>query len=346
MVDESRIAKGYADINDILHTLYIKLYKKIRNNEAYVPRPTEENNIKISFTQLIEYMANIPAIERYYNSNIKPENSVILSQNKQPYDDYNIELAQEINFYMRLIGYYLALKGVPIPSINNARTLNARIDLIDEIDRLYLVVFLVTVPEKNYIGEYITVNYEIITLKNQPVNDGIIEVFYNNARVTKINVGEPLRFQPIETGRTNYTFVFSQSARHKATRVVKNILVVDKNVVDSIYFLTASDIDDPTTIWQDKNGNIESVEGDSLFIPYISYDSESPKYIITDITLDTDSESDTEGDLFIDYEEYEEVYLGLMEEGVTSIAWQKDAMNNPYLEVLSIGEDTTQEPSP
>lgn len=342
MVDESRIAKGYADINNILHTLYIKLYKKIRNNEAYVPRPTEENNIKISFTQLIEYMANIPAIERYYNSNIKPENSVMLSQSKQPYDDYNIELAQEINFYMRLMGYYLALKGVPISSINNAKTLNARIDLIDEMDRLYLVVFLVTVPEKNYIGEYITVNYEIITLKNQPVNDGIIEVFYNNARITKINVGEPLRFQPIETGRTNYTFVFSQSARHKATRVVKNILVVDKNIVDSIYYLEPNDIaDDSISIWQDKNGNIESEEGESLFIPYMSYDSESPKYVITDIRLD-----ESNGDLCIDYEEYEEVYFGLMEEGVTSIAWQKDAMNNPYLEVLSIGEDTTQEPSP
>ena len=324
MPEDNAIAIHYGEINNVLEQLYKKLYRKLRANEVAL-----SSNYQTDFTRLIDHMNDIPAIERYYDTNIKPEDEIILSNDFSGMSlrEYNLLLAQKVNFYMRLMGYYLALKGVPIEHINNALTLNERIDLIDEIDRLYLVVFLVNVPEKNYYGEYINVNYEIVDLQNEKVEDGIIEVYYGEDLVKRINIGEPLKFKPIDIGRDIYKFVFSKSSRYKATRVTKSILVKDRNAIEQIFLFT------------NTSNSIDMTNG-NLNIDYTTANMNTPQNVLIDINIDNEDE------LCLTYEEYDKIDFTSIDKGITSISIGRDEEWNPCLEYVTVQTDNVEEPSP
>lgn len=318
--DYITIENNYKDINDALQILFKKLYVKLRKNNA--------NPSLNDFKSLIKSIKQIPANEKYYYASTEPEDDAVLAFNdieNVSYGEYNLWLAEKINFYMRLMGYYLALKGVPIDAINNALTLEERIDLIDQIDRLFLVVFAVDVPSKNYFEEYIDINYDIVDINtNEKVEDGIIDVYYGEDNVIKINVGEPLRFKPINTGENGfqtYQFVFSKSNKYKATRVTKKIKVININTIDRVFL--------------DSDKDIYLNEYNDYILPfdYITGDTSETVNILIGI------EDMENGDIALKCSEYDGVDLDMLPEGVVSIEMKKDTNWNPYLEFVTIQED-------
>lgn len=226
----------YDEIYNVLDFEYRKLYAKLRNNGISV-----QNRDRMSFTDLINNIDRIPAIERYYPSNIKPTDDVIITNDtisNNSCQEYNLLLAQKINFYMRLIGYYLALKGVPIVLINNARTLDERIDLIDQIDKVILTIFVVSYPPTVYQGSNFVVNYVLKGIDNSDITDGKITVYYEDHEtiVGQINtIGEELQVRAPEIGTHNYIFEFTDNSKYKATRVLKKITVLDPNDNRTLY---------------------------------------------------------------------------------------------------------------
>lgn len=253
-MDKSPTSMRYDEIYNVLNFEYKKLYTKLRNNGVSV-----QNRDHMSFTDLINNIDRIPAIERYYPSNIKPTDDVIITNDNTlenkilTYNEimqqetlrtvtscqaYNLLLAQKINFYMRLMGHYLALKGVPIVLINNARTLDERIDLIDQIDKVILTIFVVSYPPTVYQGSNFVVDYVLKGIDNSDITDGKITVYYEDHEtiVGQINtIGEELQVRAPEIGTHNYIFEFTDNSKYKATRVLKKITVLDPNDNRTLY---------------------------------------------------------------------------------------------------------------
>ena len=253
-MDKSPTSMRYDEIYNTLVFEYKKLYAKLRNNGVSV-----QNRDHMSFTDLINNIDRIPAIERYYPSNIKPTDDTIITNDNTlankilTYNEimqqealrtvtscqaYNLLLAQKINFYMRLMGYYLALKGVPIVLINNARTLDERIDLIDQIDKVILTIFVVSYPPTVYQGSNFVVDYVLKGIDNSDITDGKITVYYEDHEtiVGQINtIGEELQVRAPEIGTHNYIFEFTDNSKYKATRVLKKITVLDPNDNRTLY---------------------------------------------------------------------------------------------------------------
>ncbi len=344
---DSEIANNYRQINKVLQALYLKLFYKLICNEVAMPL-----NGKISFLSLVEHVGKIPARERQYRGYSLPEYDVVVPDiaNIIRYDgdisqtEYNYYLANEINFYMRLIGYHLATKGVPLNLINNAKTLNERIDLIDRIDRLHLVEFYVYLPTKGYIDENITVQYDIISLSGEQVTDGTIMVYYsttnNDIMIKRINVGEPLKFKPFKMGlNQTYIFTFSGTDTYKATRVHKSMSVVDKTSIESVFYLSNAQVDDNAPILfqnhPDPDKNLTNIY--NLFIPYTTTESDTTRYLLTDMYLDNNGD-----DLYLSYENAIIDDFDLLTQGIIDISWNA----NGDIEFLTAEDGITEEPSP
>ena len=99
--------------------LRILLVEKL--NICYVEKSTED-----SFTELIEAVGDIQANEVLNDNNVKPQNMPILDTTN--ISKFNISLYKRIRYYMKLLGYFLVLKGIPRQTVNSQTDLKGLIE--------------------------------------------------------------------------------------------------------------------------------------------------------------------------------------------------------------------------
>lgn len=331
------IANNYKMIATVLKQLYIKLYYKLRANGVVIIEKQDED----SFTNLIKNMRRISAIERYYTYNTKPNDNIDVdslnpdeeeSAIEEPIDDvvlqaryglryheYNALLAQKINYYMKLMGYFLALKGVSIEDINQAKTLNARIDLIDKMDRIFLSILDIDIDEEEeyHGGERINVPYSLTNARHETITDGTIIVKNNNEIIQIINVGNPLSFVLRESNNNNYIFEFSGNTHNKSVRVIKTINILSDAYVTRLYLGGDNDI----SLTEDTDIKLN--------IAYLDESTDDTQTIITDIDIDNN------GDLIITTENLF-ANFSLVEKGLISIKGYEDGLKCNFAESSSL----------
>ena len=331
------IANNYKMIATTLRKLYIKLYYKLRANGVVIIEKQDED----SFTNLIKNMRRIPAIEKNYTYNIKPNDNIDVDdlnpdENaiEEPIDDvvlqaryglryheYNELLAQKINYYMRLMGYFLALKGVSIEDINQAHTLNARINLIDKMDRIFLSILTINIDEDEeyYGGDQINVPYSLINARNEPITDGTIIVKNNDDIIQIIRAGSLLNITLRESNNNNYIFEFSGNAHNKSVRVVKTINVISDAYITRLYLGGENDV----SLVEDTDSNI------NLNMMYLSESTDDTQTIITDIDIDNN------GDLIITTENLF-ANFSLIESGLINVKAYEDGLKCNFAESSSL----------
>lgn len=102
-------AQNYQSINQTFNELRTLLVEKL--STCYVEKSVED-----SFTELIEAVGDIKAHETINENNIRPKNMPII--NTTDVSSFNTSLYKRIRYYMRLLGYFLVLKGIPLQTVN------------------------------------------------------------------------------------------------------------------------------------------------------------------------------------------------------------------------------------
>ena len=196
MTDEAIIAK-YQEINQAIDKLGKRLITKL---SKYGVEKDHE-----SFTDLIHAISEIRSIERYYTNNSLPTETDLVSvtYNGIKYNsngsliEFNDSLIQKLVFYIKLLKYYLALKGVDLNYINNANTVVELIELIDFIDAILSTSLTITnVKTEYYAGEDIMIFYSLIDSEGNEVIDGNIEVYDNDMLITTTSPGSSIMVTP------------------------------------------------------------------------------------------------------------------------------------------------------
>lgn len=224
-IQNDDICDNYDLIEEKIIYLYKKLSKKLIQHGI-----TDVSNK--SFTELIEQLDNIYAVNHYYRENIKPTDEPTLPAPQYvSYGDYNIRLAQKINYYMRLLGYYLALKGVNLTDINNARTLIERIDLIDSMDLVSVALLTVLTEDEYSYGELIEAPYILQDIDGNPITTGNITIKYeNNIEVPYTIENGKLLFYPHALGRHSYYFRYDGGDKYIASQMIRTINVTPARI--------------------------------------------------------------------------------------------------------------------
>lgn len=239
MSKQDDICNNYTLIKNNYQQLYKLLYGKLRQYGI-----TGSSNQ--SFTQLIDNINNIQSAEYYYKDNVRPEDEVELPLTTEAlksisYDKYNELLAKQTNYYMRLLGYYLALKGVPIAEINNATTLLARINLIDMIQSILLTSLTVDIEDEYGLGELITVPYTIIDMNGNLVPNGKVTVTCEGTDLNAYYNGTTISFYPYRQKLDTYYFTYHGSGRYCGSRFIKNLNITEPKLKIAISIVNTSD---------------------------------------------------------------------------------------------------------
>ena len=221
MSKQDDICNNYTLIKNNYYQLYKLLYGKLRQY-GIIGLSNQ------SFTQLIDNIDNIQSVEYYYKDNVRPEDEVTLPLTEQAlknlsYDAYNELLAKQTNYYMRLLGYYLAKKGVPISEINNATTLLARINLIDMIESLLLTSLTVDLEDEYSLGEMITAPYTVVDMHGNPVTIGKITVTCGGVDLNASYDGMTVSFYPYRKRLDTYYFTYHGTNRYCGSKFIKNL---------------------------------------------------------------------------------------------------------------------------
>lgn len=221
MIKSDDICNNYELIANNFTYLYKKLSKKLVNYGI-----THVSNQ--SFTKLIEEINNIYAVDHYYKKNTKPtDTSNLPIPGDTSYDDYNIELAKKTNFYMQLLRYYLALKGVPLTDINEAQTISERIDLIDSIDIVMIgVLTVLTEDEYNY-GELIEAPYILTDNYGNDINSTDITITYGEDIDIPCTIADDkIFFYPYKLGENTYYFKFNGAPKYISSQMIRTFNVL------------------------------------------------------------------------------------------------------------------------
>lgn len=190
------IAKNYQLINQTFNELSSLLVEKLHN--CYV-----EKEITDSFIDLIQAVNDIPANEVTNENNIMPSN--MPSFDTTNIATFNISLYKRIRYYMKLLGYYLVLKGVPIKDVNRETDLKGLIKLIDMIHAIKpTFLTLGNVDELQYYGTDIRVPYTLKDIDNINVSEGDITIKDSNGIIyNSIQVGDFILITPINTTKND-----------------------------------------------------------------------------------------------------------------------------------------------
>ena len=149
------------------------------------------------FTNLIEAVGDIQAIEVENENNIKPAHMPEIDDTN--ISTFYITLYKRIRYYMKLIGYYLILKGVPIEEVHRATSLKELIELIDLIDVIIpSFLSLSQVDETQYYGTNIIVDYILKDVNGFDIEEGDITITDSNGIVyDSIEAGKPIMITPL-----------------------------------------------------------------------------------------------------------------------------------------------------
>lgn len=155
------------------------------------------NYLNEDFTHLINAVGDIQAIEVDNSNNIKPAHMPEIDNTN--ISSFYITLYKRIRYYMKLIGYYLILKGVPVEEVYRATSLKELIELIDLIDVIVpSFLSLAHVDETQYYGTSIIVDYILKDVNGFDIEEGDITVTDSNGIVyDSIEAGKPIMITPL-----------------------------------------------------------------------------------------------------------------------------------------------------
>lgn len=223
MSDEVIIEK-YQAINQTINQLGNRLIAKLAKYGV------EKNNE--SFTNLIHSIDEIEAHEKYYTNNNKPTepNLVPITYDGEYHCnksliEYNDSLIKKIVYYIKLLKYYLALKGIDLNDVNNANTVAELIELIDFIDVILETTFqLGTVKNEYYADEDIEIPFKIIDSQNNIVEEGEIDIYDGDILLSTISVYNAI-YLKLEAGEHNLTFKYKGTNKYKSSEASCSITV-------------------------------------------------------------------------------------------------------------------------
>lgn len=153
--------------------------------------------VDLPFKELIDAVEEINAIEKNNDNNIKPteEPELVLDNITL----FNESLYKRVRYYMKLLAYYLVLKGVPEYRIGQCTSLVELIALIDEIKILQKSYLTVTpIVELQYYGMAVPIEYTLKDRDGNNIKEGEITIELNGVLYDSITAGQPLQFSPLE----------------------------------------------------------------------------------------------------------------------------------------------------
>lgn len=173
-------------INRLTNYLINQLEKKEVTKAADLP-----------LKELIDAVEEINAIEKDNDNNVKPteEPELVLDNITL----FNESLYKRVRYYMRLLAYYLVLKGVPEYKIGQCTSLVELIALVDEIkviQKSYLTVTSITEPQ--YYGMAVPIEYTLKDRYGNDIKEGEITIESDGVLYDSITAGQPLQFSPLK----------------------------------------------------------------------------------------------------------------------------------------------------
>lgn len=256
-------------------------YKQLRNklvNEYDFPStdfPSENSDVSLSFADLINKINDIPAIEYYYDNNIKPLNNPNIldseSIENMNYTEYNMHLAKQINYYMRLLGYYLILKGVDINLVNNALNLESRIALLDFIQVYKDVQLSVDEQEYKYMQKT-SIPYTLRDISDNNITVGNIILGRDGKIIRTITAGEELFVTPKDVGLIEYHIIYEGYGQYRPVEMTYEINVLKNTPEVDTSIFTAYDSTETYTIDLEIPEGYEIQPNASIYLRAIVYD--------------------------------------------------------------------------
>ena len=185
------ITSNCQSINQKLNQLRNLLVTKLHN--CYVEKETTD-----SFTELIEAVGDIRAVEVSNRNNIRPTNMPEIDDTNL--STFHITLYARIRYYMKLLGYFLVLKGVPRYEVNAQTDLKGLIELIDMIDVIKpSFLTLGHIDEIQYFGTNIEVPYILKDIDGLDIQEGDITIKDSAGTVyDSIEIGESIVITPLD----------------------------------------------------------------------------------------------------------------------------------------------------
>lgn len=185
------ITSNCQSINQKLNQLRNLLVTKLHN--CYVEKETTD-----SFTELIEAVGDIRAVEVSNRNNIRPTNMPEIDDTNL--STFHITLYARIRYYMKLLGYFLVLKGVPRYEVNTQTDLKGLIELIDMIDVIKpSFLTLGHIDEIQYFGTNIEVPYILKDIDGLDIQEGDITIKDSAGTVyDSIEVGGAIVITPLD----------------------------------------------------------------------------------------------------------------------------------------------------
>ena len=185
------ITSNCQSINQKLNQLRNLLVTKLHN--CYVEKETTD-----SFTELIEAVGDIRAVEVSNRNNIRPTNMPEIDDTNL--STFHITLYARIRYYMKLLGYFLVLKGVPRYEVNAQTDLKGLIELIDMIDVIKpSFLTLGHIDEIQYFGTNIEVPYILKDIDGFDIQEGDITIKDSAGTVyDSIEVGGAIVITPLD----------------------------------------------------------------------------------------------------------------------------------------------------
>lgn len=242
------ITSNCQSINQKLNQLRNLLVTKLHN--CYIEKETTD-----SFTELIEAVGDIRAVEVSNKNNIRPTNMPEIDDTNL--STFHITLYARIRYYMKLLGYFLVLKGVPRYEVNAQTDLKGLIELIDMIDVIKpSFLTLGHIDEIQYFGTNIEVPYILKDIDGLDIQEGDITIkdsagtVYDSIEVGGAIVITPLDISPkindeyqyetftvIYNGTDKYTKSTPQTFRVKILPAqLRLILTITNMSTDSRYY--------------------------------------------------------------------------------------------------------------
>lgn len=201
-----------------------------------------------NFTELINKVGEIEAVESYNIYNIKPTNKPEIDNTN--YTTYNKTLYFRTRYYMKLLAYYLVLKGVPVDKVATKDTLYGLISLIDFIDVKLPITMTVQDITKQYdFGTDITLDYTLTDYYGNEVKNGEITIESDDIIYDSIEPGQPISFRPIRVSRKvngqyepiAFTITYHGSDKYqKYPPITREIIVVPAKIVMDIFMYNST----------------------------------------------------------------------------------------------------------
>lgn len=200
---------NYLFIKYNLEELKALLIEKLENSN--IPSNTLDN---LLFDELIEQINEINTYNIKSNNHIKPLQKPNISTNDISL--FNITLFKRIVYYIKLLKYYLVLKGVPEQIVSNTNSLKELIELIDSIDVLqdsYLTLSN-SINRTQYYNNLFDIPYTLKDENNNDITEGTISVIdENDITYITIPAGDDLKITPFIISAKNNDIYEEQTLR-------------------------------------------------------------------------------------------------------------------------------------